>query len=57
MAEVVRALITALQAVVDDADDTGCDDCYVVSADVIKKARRALKKAEQANGRSCKDAN
>lgn len=56
MAEVVRALITALQAVVDEADDTGCDDCYVVSADVIKQAQRALKKAEKANGRSCQDA-
>lgn len=56
MAEVVKTLISALRAVVDDADDTGCDDCYVVSADVIKQAQRALKKAEKANGRSCQNA-
>lgn len=56
MATVVQTLIDALQAVVNDADDTGCEDCYVVSADVINQARRALKKAEKANGRSCTDA-
>lgn len=44
MKDYTKVLIEALQAVVDDADDTGCEDCYVVSADVIDKVRKVLKK-------------
>lgn len=46
MKDYTKVLIDALRAVVNDADDTGCEDCYVVSANVIDKVRRVLEKVE-----------
>lgn len=35
-----------LQAIVDDADDTGCEGVYTVSSDLIDKAIEALQNEE-----------
>lgn len=47
MKDPTKTLITALQAVLNDADDTGCEDCYVVSAEVIEKVRKTLEKVSK----------
>lgn len=35
-------LLAALEALVNDADDTGCDGCFVVSAELIQAAQSAI---------------
>ena len=38
-------LIEVLEAILDDADPTGCEDCAVVSNTVLQRARVILKEA------------
>lgn len=42
-------MVEILREIVNEAADEGCEDCFVVSADVIKKAEKILKKWEKEN--------
>lgn len=44
-------LIKILEAIVSDASDEGCEDCFVVSADLIKKAERIVRKYHEEAGK------
>lgn len=39
-------LLEALEALVNDADDTGCDGCAVVGKSALKKAERVIRDAK-----------
>lgn len=43
----IEKLVAILEAIVNDASDEGCENCFVVSADLIKKAERIVEKYKQ----------
>jgi hypothetical protein len=47
----IEKVIEILEAIVSEASDEGCEDCFVVSADLIKKAERTVRKYHEEAGK------